>query len=112
MTENEAKLARLKVLFTQLPPSIPEGERKGAIHQVLNNIHTANGWESFNTKFDTLFGVSTINADGTLKNLTRGPKGAGLVMRALEHFLSQEGMPDIAWLKVDRLIDACEAAIE
>lgn len=113
--EQAGRLQLLRNLAQQLPSSVPVGERRQPIYTNFKNFfYQGSAWELVNRKLDTVFGSATILPDGHLKNLSRGANGLDTVIKYFESVLQDENdVPiDLLFLKVERLIEACELEIQ
>jgi hypothetical protein len=92
-----------------LPATVPRATEDDDIYRVFTTIEEETQWETFNRRFDIIFGNHLRNESGDLKNVKRGPFGMGLVSRYLKDFKFAELEPpelaEAALVKLGRLND-------
>jgi hypothetical protein len=62
-----------------LPSSIPLAAQDDHIYHVMTTVNGDDTWQTFNCRFDLLFGEDLWNAEGHLLHIRRGKHGMGAV---------------------------------
>lgn len=92
-------------LAHKLPDTIPDATKEDVICTAMKTTGDTD-WETFNRRFDAVFGDDCRDADGRLKYLRRGRLGLTAVCSYLQRVPDQKGMPlDLVNIKLERLLD-------
>ena len=104
-------IVQIKELARKLPVSIPEATRDSYVYHVLTNTHGEGHWETFNRRFDLLYGKDCIDAKGQLQNIERGKFGMLAVCKYLDRLELDASWfaADLACIKFERILSAMKA---
>ena len=95
----------ITTLSNALPQSIQQGMKDDKIWHVMNAGECDMGHETFNCRFDALFGEDCQDTSGRLLHIRRGKLGLGLVTSYLSKINWAHGFPlDIVKIKLQRLL--------
>jgi hypothetical protein len=95
----------ISTLSNSLSDSVPKGSKNDKIWSVMDSEEHDNPHETFNRRFDALFGEDCRNSDGRLDHIRQGKLGMGLVVLYLSKINWTIGFPlDLVELKLQRLI--------
>jgi hypothetical protein len=72
-------ITSILTLSNSLPTSIPHGTIRDKISTVLNTAEGETAFETFNRRFDALFGEDCRDSSGRLHHIRQGKNGMGLV---------------------------------
>ena len=95
-------------LSKRLPTSIPEATKDDRIYATMTKVKGDLPWETFNRRFDILFGEDCRNKEGRLFYICRGRHGMNIVTAYLSRVVNEDhlkGSYDIAAIKLERLRD-------
>jgi hypothetical protein len=104
-------IVNLISLCQGLPSSIPKANKDDQVYHVIKNVNEDDPWQSFNRKFDLLFGEDCRDEKGSLQNIRRGRYGMGAVCAYLKGINTEEPW-FIAELAVIKLKRICEEVIK
>jgi hypothetical protein len=95
----------LTSLCQQLPSSIPKATKDGWVYHVVTSVNEDDPWQSFNHKFDLLFGEDCHNQKGHLHNIRCGKYGMGVVCTYLKGINTEEPwfLTDLVAIKLDHI---------
>ena len=79
----ELLVDKIIALTKILPKSVPEATRKDHIYEVMTTVTGDSLWETFNRRFDILFGEDCRDQEGQLHLIRRGKSG----MHAVGNYL-------------------------
>jgi hypothetical protein len=97
-------ITNLVSLTESLPASIPNALHDGKINHVLMTVEGEEPFETFNRRFDILFGEHCRDENGRLVHIQRGKYGMDAVCKYLKT-MTWEGFPlDIVKIKLDRIV--------
>jgi hypothetical protein len=104
-TETIKQLVKeISSLSASLSDAIPKGSKHDKISSVMNSMERDTPHETFNGRFDALFGENCRDSHGRLHYVRQGKLGMGLVVSYLSK-LDWTSFPlDIVELKLQRLI--------
>jgi hypothetical protein len=92
-------------LSNVLPPSIQQGTKDDKIWCVMNAGERDTAHETFNRRFDAMFGEDCRDSDGRLLHIRRGKLGMALVASYLSKIDWAHDFPlDIVEIKLQRLL--------
>ena len=95
----------ITALSTSLLDSVPKGTKDDKIWSVMNTDELDNPHETFNRRFDAMFGDDCRDSVGRLHYVRQGKLGMGLVVSYLSRINWSTGFPlDLVELKLQRLI--------
>lgn len=119
MTSREGVEQLVQELFSlapRLPASIPEGSRTDKLYLTISTVSGGDAWETFNRRFDILFGEDCRNTDGHFSHLRRGKYGLDMVVSYLKELLlsaQAERLPyDLMHIKIHRLVEETKSLVE
>ena len=100
-------------LVKQLPSSVPEATREDKISRVMRADipHGETQHETFNRRFDALFGEDCRDTTGRLHHIKRGRSGMMLVSTYLTRVIDSDDIKknvDIVALKLERIKNELE----
>ena len=103
--ENVKQLIKdISNLSCSLSDAIPKGSKDDKIWSVMNTAEGDVPHETFNRRFDALFGEDCRDSSGHLHHVRQGKLGMGLVISYLSK-IDWTGFPlDLVELKLQRLI--------
>ncbi|KAL1939855.1 hypothetical protein VTO73DRAFT_9555 [Trametes versicolor] len=103
----EKHVAEIIRLSGRLPSSVPLGMTKDKLYKTFTAVSGASPFETFNRRFDIVFGEGCRDAEGRLFHLRQGGNGLGIVCSYLRGLAKgvQELPFDIMNIKVARLAD-------
>jgi hypothetical protein len=94
----------IKSLSNSLPKSVPQGSSNDKLWTVMNGAERETAFETFNGRFDALFGEDCRDLNGRLYHLRRGKFGMGAVCNYISE-VNWAGFPlDLVEIKLLRLI--------
>ena len=94
----------ISTLSSSLPPSVPKATTKDKIWCVMHAVECQDGFETFNKRFDALFGEDCRDSEGRLEHIRAGKSGMGLISAYLKKIDWSQGYPlDLVKIKLDRL---------
>jgi hypothetical protein len=97
-------VADIGTLANTLPSSVPNGSKDDKIWAVMNADDGETPHETFNKRFDAMFGEDCRDCHGRLHHVRRGKLGLGLVCSYLTK-LDWTCIPlDLAEIKLQRLL--------
>jgi hypothetical protein len=91
-------------LANALPPSVPNGSKDDKIWAVMNSDDGKTPHETFNKRFDAMFGEDCRDSHGCLHHVRRGKLGIGLVCSYLTKLDWTDFPLDLAEIKLQRLL--------
>ncbi|KAM6495523.1 hypothetical protein JOM56_008229 [Amanita muscaria] len=95
----------ITTLSINLPLSIRHGTKDDKIWSVMNSDERDTAHETFNRRFDAMFGEDCRDSAGRLQYIRRGKHGLGMVVSYLSKLDWEDGFPlDIVEIKLQRLI--------
>lgn len=95
----------ISTLSTSLLDSVLNGSKDDKIWSVMNTEELDTPHETFNRRFDAMFGEDCRNSDGQLHYVRQGKLGMGLVVSYLSKINWATGFPlDLVELKLQRLV--------
>jgi hypothetical protein len=95
----------ITTLSNSLPPFIQQGTKDDKIWSVMNTDQGKTAHETFNRRFDAMFGEDCRDPAGRLQHIRRGKLGMGLVCSYLSKCNWVDGFPlDLVEIKLQRLI--------
>ena len=98
----------ITTLSAKLPKTVPKAKKADRIHETMTNIVGEGAWQTFNRRFDILFGEDCRDGSGRLIHVRRGIFGMDAVCKYLNEFiaLSDDGaLPyDLVKVKLDRIL--------
>ncbi|KAI0038954.1 hypothetical protein FA95DRAFT_1599976 [Auriscalpium vulgare] len=98
-------IQELASLAKQLPKDIAEATKSEPVFEVLQKVSGETTWETFNRRFDILFGENRRGPDGRLMNIRRGRYGMQNVVTYLNNIVGQPGMLyELMDIKLNRII--------
>ena len=107
-----SQLATIKLLVKEiatlshsLSDSVPKGSKDGKIWSVMNTEEADSPHETFNRRFDALFGEDCRDEDGHLRHVHQGKLGMGLINSYLSKINWTKGFPfDLVEIKLQCLV--------
>lgn len=102
----ESVVGQIEKLGKSLPASIPEGNKNDKIYNIMSTANGSTLWETFNRRFDVLFGEDCRGPDGRLLHVRRGRLGIQKVSAYLSRVGHEDAMKpfyDIMMIKLERL---------
>lgn len=95
-------------LCQKLPSSVPTASKDDQIYRIISEVQGDDPWQSFNRKFDLLFGEDCRDEGGRLLNIRRGKYGMGAVCAYLMTINTEEPwfLADLAVIKLNRICEA------
>jgi hypothetical protein len=91
-------------LSSSLPKSVPNATTQDKIWIVMHTQEGETTFETFNKRFDALFGEDCRDADGHLHHIRQGKNGMGLVCAYLNKIKWTSNIPlDLVEIKLQRL---------
>ena|SRR5229473_4250549 len=98
-------LKDISALSNTLSDAVPKGSKDNKIWSVLNTKEGDIPHETFNHRFDALFGEDCRDSGGRLLHVRQGKLGMGLVISYLSKIDWAAGFPlDLVELKLQRLV--------
>jgi hypothetical protein len=97
-------VADISILAHALPPSVPNGSKDDKIWSVMNTDDCETAHETFNKRFDAMFGEDCRDLHGRLHHVRRGKLGLGLVCLYLSKLDWSEFPLDLVEIKLRRLL--------
>lgn len=92
-------------LSNVLPISVPQGTEGDKIWSVMNRDAGETAHETFNRRFDAMFGEDCRDSMGRLQHIRQGRLGLGLVCNYLSTINWSDNFPlDIVEIKLNRLV--------
>src|ERR1700755_1139316 len=105
MSGIKALVRDITTLLNALPQSIQQGTKDNKIWSMMNAGEHDTAHETFNRRFDALFGEDCRDASGHLLHVRRGKLGLGLVTSYLSKIDWVHGFPlDIIEIKLRHLL--------
>lgn len=96
----------ISALSSSLSDAVPKGSKDDKIWSVLNTKEGDTPHETFNRRFDALFGEDCRDPGGRLHHIRQGKLGMGLVISYLSKLNWTKDFPlDLVELKLQRLAD-------
>jgi len=94
----------ITTLSAKLPKIVPNGSEDDKIWAVMNRKEWETAFETFNERFDALFGEDCRDSDGRLHYVRKGKLGMALIGSYLSK-IEWSGFPlDLVEIKLIRLI--------
>jgi hypothetical protein len=104
LTTIKSLVKEIITLSNVLPPSVPPGTKDDKIWSVMNGDAGETAHETFNRRFDAMFGEDCRDSMGRLQYIRRGQLGLGLVCNYLSAINWLDSFPlDIVEIKLQRL---------
>ncbi|KAH7904802.1 hypothetical protein BJ138DRAFT_1119065 [Hygrophoropsis aurantiaca] len=106
--KNYALIENIVSLSIGLPPSVPIATTEDRIYHVMQNVSGDDAWQTFNRRFDILFGEDCRDVDGRMHHIRQGPShGMGAVCAYLKSIdLSNTSLlHDLMEIKLTRLAE-------
>jgi len=95
----------IATLSNGLPQSIPQGTKADKIWNVMKVDERDTAFETFNMRFDAMFGEDCRDSGGRLHHISRGRFGIGCVCSYLAKVDWSNGFPlDLVEIKLQRLL--------
>lgn len=105
ISEVKALVKAITTLSNGLPQSIPLGTKEDKIWTVMHSEEGETAHETFNRRFDAMFGEDCRDAAGRLQYVRKGKLGLGSVCAYLSKIDWADNFPlDIVAIKLQRLI--------
>jgi hypothetical protein len=98
-----SSVSQIRTLYTELPPTIPQGSSRCKITQVLDGPEYESPWQTFNKRFDALFAEDCRDEAGRLHHIRRGEHGMDKVNNYLASIDFTVLPLDLVAIKLDRL---------
>jgi hypothetical protein len=96
----------INALSSSLSDAVPKGSQDDKIWSVMNTKEGDTPHETFNRRFDVLFGEDCRDSGGHLHHIRQGKLGMGLIISYLLKIDWLEDFPlDLVELKLQRLVD-------
>jgi hypothetical protein len=98
-------IANLISLCQRLPKSVPVAHKDDDIYRIIRTAHGDDPWQSFNRKFDLLYGEDCRDAKGYLRNIRSGKYGLDSVCAYLKGINTNDPqfLAELAVIKLERL---------
>ncbi|KAM5534206.1 hypothetical protein V8D89_012113 [Ganoderma adspersum] len=98
----------ITTLSMKLPKAVPKSKKSDRIYEMMTKIIGEGAWQTFNRRFDILFGEDCWDGSGRLIHVQRGTFGMDAVCKYLSKFiaLSDDGalLYDLVKMKLDRIL--------
>jgi hypothetical protein len=105
VSEIKALVKIITTLSNGLPQSIPLGTKKDKIWMVMHTEERETAHETFNRRFDAMFGEDCRDTAGRLQHIRKGKLGLGSICAYLSKIDWADNFPlDIVEIKLQRLI--------
>jgi hypothetical protein len=104
VAEINTLVAEICTLANALPLSVPNGSKDDKIWAVMNSDDGETPHETFNKRFDAMFGEDCRDVHGRLHHIHRGKIGMGLVCSYLTNLDWTDFPLDLAEIKLQRLL--------
>ena len=105
VAEVQSLVKNIVTLSNNLPVSVPLGTKEDKIWTVMNMAEGDTAHETFNKRFDAMFGEDCRNSVGHLQYIRRGKHGLGLVCSYLSSIDWTDYFPlNIVKIKLQRLL--------
>ena len=105
ISEIKALVKVIGTLSNGLPQSIPLGTKEDKIWTVMHTEECETAHETFNRRFDAMFGEDCRDTTGRLQHIRKGKLGLGSVSAYLSKVDWADNFPlDIVEIKLQRLI--------
>jgi hypothetical protein len=105
ISEIKALIKAVTALSNNLPQSVQKGTKEDKIWSVMNTEERETAHETFNRRFDAMFGEDSRDAAGRLQHVRKGKLGLGCVCSYLSKIDWADNIPlDIVEIKLKRLI--------
>jgi hypothetical protein len=104
ISEIKALIKSLTALSSNLPQSVQNGTKEDKIWRVMNMEEGETAHETFNRRFDAMFGEDSRDAAGRLQYVRKGKLGLGCVCSYLSKIDWADFPLDIVEIKLQRLI--------
>jgi hypothetical protein len=92
-------------LVNSLSDAVPKGTKDDKIWSVMNTAEGDSPYETFNRRFDVLFGEDCRDSSGRLQHVRQGKLGLGIVVSYLLKIDWTQDFPlDLVELKLQRLV--------
>jgi hypothetical protein len=96
---------QISALSNSLSDAVPKGTKGDKLWSVMNNSEGDTPHETFNCRFDALFGEDCRDSGGRLHHLRQGKFGMGVIISYLSKINWTDGFPlDLVELKLNRLV--------
>jgi len=96
----------ISTLSTSLSDAVPKASKDDKIWSVMNTNQGDTAHETFNCRFDALFGEDCHDSSGCLHHVRQGKLGMGLIIAYLSKLNWTKDFPlDLVTLKLQRLVD-------
>jgi len=98
-------IANLTSLCQHLPKSVPVAQKDDDIYRIIRTSNGDDLWQSFNRKFDLLYGEDCRDARGYLQNIRSGKYGMDSVCAYLKGINTKDPqfLAELAVIKLERL---------
>jgi hypothetical protein len=106
VAEIQSLITNITTLSNDVPASVPLGTKEDKIWTVMNAARAEGdtAHETFNRRFDAMFGEDCRNSVGHLQYICRGKHGLGLVCSYLSNIDWTDNFPlDIVEIKLQQL---------
>ena len=97
-------VADICAFANSLPSSVPNGSKDDKIWAVMNSDNGETPHETFNKRFDAMFGEDCHDLHGRLHHVRRGKIGMGLVCSYLTKIDWTDFPLDLVEIKLQRLL--------
>ena len=105
ISEIKTLVKAITTLSNALPQSVQQGTKEDKIWSVMNTEERETAHETFNKRFDAMFGEDCRDASGRLQYVRKGKLGLGRVCSYLSKIDWADNFPlDIVEIKLQRLI--------
>ena len=104
VAEISSLVADICILAHGLPSSVPNGSKEDKIWAVMNLDDSETPHETFNKRFDAMFGEDCRDLHGRLHHVRRGKLGMGLVCAYLTKLDWTDFPLDLVEIKLQRLL--------
>ena len=99
----QVSVSEIKVLCSELLMTVQNGSNQCKINQVLSLEEGESVWQTFNQRFDVLFGEDCRDAAGWLCHIHHGEFGMDKVNMYLSSIKFNGMPPDLVTIKLNRL---------
>lgn len=104
METTKQLVKKISALSSSLSDAVPKGSKTDKIWSVMNTEEGDSPHETFNRRFDALFGEDCRDSHGRLHHVRQGKLGMGLVVSSLSKVDWTNFPLDLVELKLQRLI--------
>lgn len=102
-------IKRIVAAGSRLPLSLPAATCEDKIYTVFKRVTGESEWETFNRRFDLVFGDELRDENGRLQYFRRGEHGMDLVCKYLEAIKPSDALLwELASIKLTRLLNEME----